>query len=397
MVDFSELSKVEKSGTHRIKGFSRLYCRVRFSLLDNTRSYNFHVRYRSEGKSSVIKIGKYYTLDNVAEIIAKYEEIMGKRGRGGVGDSIVNLHTVDDVFEAYVEHSKYELAESTMKVYICAYKKHIQPTFGRMRCVDMLPIVLMKWQDKCNPDNTVKKVMKNILGFDEYGYKTRFVHDSLGAKIKLTKAQVKDRHAMSRGEVMGWWEKTGKANIENSGVFAIFIALNTGMRRMNCLQLKWGDVDLEKKIARVKLKTDAKSVKSEVILSDVLCEQLRERRLKRDLYPKDSNYRRCEYVCNNEKSLGHIKNVEATFEKLMLEQDRIKGRERGVITMHSLRRFVATEAFNISRSEMLSGEILHHVVSTAMTSLYITNKISLAREVLNELTGELFGEVRVSS
>lgn len=228
---------------------------------------------------------------------------------------------------------------------------------------------------KCNATinrdlSVLSAIFNKAIDSEDYGIyrnpvkKAGLLQENSHRERFLTREEI--RHLMEAAESNSW-----------GGCLLLFltIALNTGMRKMEILGLKWCDVDFKKKLIKV-TKERSKNKKTRFVpMNDVVYQELQK---------VDKSH---EYIFYNRETKSHIKNIKTTF-KHACKKAGIKN-----LTAHDLRHTAASFLVNdCGVSVAVASEILGHS-KLEMTMKYV-HSTPEHRQVGVERLGEIFKKSR---
>lgn len=272
--------------------------------------------------------------------IALLDERLGFR-KPGHGESVPIEGFAKDFIELYAKQNKRSWRRDEGSL------KHILLFFKGRTLQDIGPADLERYKAERKAEASPATINREIACL-----KTLFNKAIEWGKIEINSLRTvkKLRENNARERILTAEEARRLIECASPGIRPILlIALNTGMRRNEILNLKWADVDLVKGFILI---SDSKSGKSrKVPMNAAVFETFRGR-------SRDS-----EYVFYNPKTKNHIKDIKTAF-KAACRRAEIKG-----LRLHDLRHTAASKMIEAGVDLVTVSKILGHA-SIQMTMRY---------------------------
>jgi integrase len=175
-----------------------------------------------------------------------------KRQDGLMPDA--NGLTVGAYLEEWLKHKAGKVQASTLHSYTNIIEWHLKPNIGRLRLDGLQP----KHVDHLHKTLQAKKLAHRTL---EYAHV--ILHGALAyaVRLEMLPRNVADavkipRRNGQKAEMRVWTTEQAAQFLEHARTHRLFgffyTAITTGMRRGELLGLRWQDVDLEKRVLRVR-------------------------------------------------------------------------------------------------------------------------------------------------
>lgn len=193
---------------------------------------------------------RYVTGKTRDEVHNKLIEALANRTHGLVFDA--GELTVGEYLDRWLEDVRDTVRKSTHKGYEYAIGPHIKPALARIKLKDLKPAQI-RWFYRERLDSglapaTVHKLHVVLHKALKAAAADGLIPRNAAASLKLPKIIREEIDPLTEEEARRLMESASGDRLE-----ALYVlALNTGMRQGELLALKWGDVDLERGVLRVR-------------------------------------------------------------------------------------------------------------------------------------------------
>lgn len=349
-------------------------------------------RMRSTGIKA-IKGNKRKAEQRMNEILAEYEEL-----------TAVDVNVMfTDYISNWIERDKVNMQITTYDGYKHMFIKHIKPYFDNMKLklVDVKPMHLEKYYaDKIKEGlspNTVIKHHGIIRPAMQDAVKNGYIKTNPADLANKPKRQKAKHDFYTTEELRTLWSVSQNTTLELPIYFAMFF----GLRRSECVGMKWSAIDFNNKTLTVCNKVTRGKINGKLIAveSDTLKTEASERRYalndwhinylksvkeKQDKMPRASK-KYVDYVCVNE--IGELINLDYITDKFskMLNQHNLRH-----IRFHDLRHSCLTLLANDSSFTMKQvQEYAGHADFLTTANIYSHVDTQHKLHELNALTNQL--------
>lgn len=317
-------------------------------------SWTYQIEYKDEdGHRKQLSKGGFKTKKDAqtaaAEIelkISKHEFYQNKK------------MTVADFLDKWVnDYARHSLKESSFKNREIMIRARIIPAIGDFDLEKIKPYDVIKFYNylldsklSSSYVHTIHRLLKNAFKF---AVKWQFVNHSIMESVDAPKLTRKTVKTWTLSEVKSFINQTTFERYQ----IAFLLAIYTGMRRGEILDLKWTAVDLSKKVLSV-INGKTKTSHRLIALPDILIEALKKHRAKQNEYKlkMSSGYRDFDLVIATEigTEVGG-RNLNRYFSNAVKKCSGVP-----VIRFHDLRHTHATLLLSIGENPKIVSERLGH-------------------------------------
>ncbi|MBD3181882.1 tyrosine-type recombinase/integrase [Candidatus Poribacteria bacterium] len=189
--------------------------------------------------------------------------------------------TFSDLVEGYLEYSSTTKARSTSRGDKCRINKHLLPHFGKIPLSQITPQMLENYKQKRVKEGaapvTVNHDLSNLSHMFKMAIRWGYIDKNAASSVERMKVTKNLPRFLNQEEIQRLIEAA-----EGSYIHPLIVtALHTGMRKGELFNLKWMDIDFDRRTVTIQSKSDwhTKNYKSRMIqLTPVLYNILREHR-----------------------------------------------------------------------------------------------------------------------
>ena len=161
-----------------------------------------------------------------------------------------------DLAIEYMEYSKANKAASTSTVNKYRIRAHLLPYFGDRLLSRITPQMVdgykvMRIGEAASP-NTVNRELANLSHMPRMAVRWRYVDKNVVSSVDKMKVPERPRRFLRQAEI----RRLEEAARGSYPYPMIVTALHTGMRKSELLNLKWSDIDFDRRTATVQAKAD---------------------------------------------------------------------------------------------------------------------------------------------
>lgn len=300
-----------------------------------------------------------------------------------------DILTFEEVVKKWLQIKKIEVKNSTFSNYQYMIYKYIMPKLQKKTITNLLKYDFNELVDELKQKlapKTVRDIMcilKAILHYIEQERNCDFKIN----KIVLPKLNIENVKVFSKNEKVKLENYCLKQNIAKE--LGIVICLNTGLRIGEICALKWGNIDLDKKIIYVNETMERiyneKMQNTKVIIDKPKTQKsIREIPISKKLYevlrPLKKLYKDTDFFLTGEsKKYIEPRNYEYIY-KNILKKSNIKPYK-----FHAIRHTFATDCIEVGMDVKALSEILGHASVNVTLNRYIHSSYNMKKKFLEKL------------
>lgn len=248
--------------------------------------------------------------------------------------------------------AKYNIASSTLEVYVYHMNNLILPNIGHIPLADLKPIHIQKLYGQLRQQHlkgsTILKTHNIVRSSLQYAYRTDMVLFNVADKVDKPKNTKEEMKAWTQDEVRAFLSIAEK---HKDGIF-FYLMLATGMRPGELLALRWSDINPEEQVISVRRSQnrdmEIKAPKTKSGIRQITIDKETVRRLKKHLLiqkekrmSRGYDYENNDLVICTERGTPFAhRNILRTWYKLLRECEKLQ--LVSTIRMYDLRHTHAT-------------------------------------------------------
>lgn len=198
-------------------------------------------------------IRKLLYAKTIKELDEKIREFENERQKGVL--PLSKDITFAELSETWVNEYKPQISTAMRKKYRTLLDKHLLPPLGPLKIRDLKPMhlqTIINAMAAREPEPYATGTMKEVKGTAsqilEVAYDNDMIYKNVFAKIAVPRIEPEERRPLTKAEQKLVWE-----NIDGHRMgLCACVMMYCGLRRGEALALQWGDIDLGKKLIKVR-------------------------------------------------------------------------------------------------------------------------------------------------